>query len=685
MPQSSTPPLLPFNGGRIPKALKDLPRWAPWKAVWSEKRQKYDKIPCYPSKDAYGLSTARPEKWSSFELAEKALHDFPDTFAGLGLVVTGVQDLTGIDLDKCVRNRVIEPWAQDIISSLNTYTEFSPSGNGLRLWVMGSVPADWTNHSQGIEVYAGHEPRFLTVTGEMVHGSKFEVARANPAVLEALGKQYAAVRASSTVINLHMPEVLDEFLMPDALALDLPYSVKDFLTDGTVAGDRSRVLHAAGVALFSCGLSDAEVFSILATNPYTLEVALDHRNQDTDRALRYLWVEHCGKAKPKATSKIASPDEFENVSPTVLMEALAADDVSAEGASSDHLPAKTKPMRFAFTQVMQYMGRSPLAWAVKGVIPMGEVGAIYGESGAGKSFLALDLMMAVATGVAWRGHRVTQGTVAYVCAEGAGGFALRAKAYADYHGNVGEDTPLHILGDAPNLLEKADVKDLVVALKAIGKISIVVVDTLAQATPGSDENSSEGMGRALAHCKAIHRATGAMVMLVAHAGKDTSRGLRGWSGIKGALDVEICVERSGDKRAATITKMKDGTGEGKEYGFALDTVVLGEDADGDDITSCVLKDGAAPISKGGRPSAVDWQQAVADAYTNLTDLSGSATFTNIVENAVRMVPEDVSAKKDRRPERIKKALETLIEHGKFHQQGEFIVLAGNANGGKTEK
>ena len=674
MPQKQTP-LQPFSSSAIPESLKALKRWAPWKAVWSEKRGKYDKIPYRADAPNYGLSTARPDSWFSFEAAQRAFDTNPNLFHGLGFVLTGIKGVVGTDLDGCVNNGVIADWAKEIVGDLNSYTEISPSGTGLRVFNTGKQDDDWNNHDVGIEVYGGNDARFLTVSGQHLQGTPTCINEASSRVLQTMATKYAKARTKATIIDLNLPEVLDDLALPDISALGLPYKITDFLLEGGVDGDRSNMVFAAGCALYSAGLTDAEVFSTLINSPYAMEVALDHRRQDQDRAAMYLWREHCLKAKARATSKIASPEDFKDVSEKPAATVLDDfEDVS--GAPTEAKSSSSKaPARFAFTQVMQYMARDPLTWAIKGVIPMGEVGAIYGESGAGKSFLALDLVMAVATGSQWRGHRVSQGAVAYVCAEGAGGFALRAKAYADFHGNVDGGTPLHILGDAPNLLEKVDVKDLVTSLKALGGVSIIVIDTLAQSTPGSDENSSEGMGRALAHCKAIHRATGAMVLLVAHAGKDTSRGIRGWSGIKGALDVEICVQRSGDKRSATITKMKDGTGEGKEYGFALDTVVLGQDGDGDDITSCVLKDGAAPVNKGGRPGAVDWQQVVMDSLTTMTELAGAVNELNVLENALSNQPKDESSKKDTRMQRLKEALKALKTKGMVVENGDFISPA----------
>lgn len=659
MAQPATPPpLRPFNGDKVPRELKEHARWAPWKAVWNDKRGKYDKIPCYPN--GTGISTAKPERWASYRVALQAYEGNKSHFAGVGYLMTGPHGIVGIDLDHCIDGNVIAPWAQELIDTVATYTELSPSGTGLRMFSYGEIDVDWTNHEVGIEMYAGHEPRFLTVTGARLKTSVTEMTAA-PEVINAVSSRYAPDRkAKATVVSLTMPEILDDLSLPDTATLGLPYKVMDFLTEGKTDSDRSRMVHTAGICLYSAGLADDQVFSVLCGNAYAMEVALDHRRQDHDRALMYLWVEHCQKAKPKARSRTTAADDF--------------DDVSSLGGLVCEKP-DAKPIRFAFQQAAQYLLRKPIVWAIKKVWPLAEIGVIYGESGVGKSFFALDLVMAIVTGTTWRGHKVRQGNVAYICAEGAGGFAIRVRAYAEHHGLLLTELPLHILGDAPNFLEKTDIKDLVAALRSLGKIDLVVVDTLAQVTAGANENSGEDMGRALSHCKVIHKAIGAMVMLVAHAGKDASRGIRGWSGIKGALDVEIFVERSDDARSATITKVKDGEGEGAVYPFKLDSVTVDHDEDGEPITSCVLKVGPAPVKAPKGPAAPVWQSVVMKTAIELTDLAGDVTTSQLVDASVAQIPKDEVAKKDRRRERVLKAITDLSAAGRISiAAGRVVVL-----------
>lgn len=578
-----------FDAARIPAALQGFARWSVWEAAWNAKRGdggKWDKVPRHALAPHPRISTTRLGAWRPFEVALRALHGAGERFAGLGYVMTQPHGVVGVDLDHCVDEvGALQPWAQEVVEQLGSYAELSPSGTGVRIFCLAEIDADWVNHEQGIEVYAGHEARFLTVTGQRLPGTAADLQAPPAGALDRLAERFARERseAQALLITLELPDEPDT--PPDTTELDLPYAARDFLDEGLARGDRSAVLFSTAVCLARAGLSREDVYAVLAANPHAMGVALDHRRQDHDRALRYLWVEHAQKAAARAAPAVAAPEEFEVVAPAFVAEAKA--------------PAKA---RFAFEQAAAFATRRPVDWLIKGVLPRADLGAIYGPSGSGKSFFVLDMCAAVARGLAWQGRTTRAGTVAYVCAEGAGGFALRLRAYAEFHGLDLADMPLHVLGDQPNLLQAQDVRDLVAALRALPDLALIVLDTLAQVTVGANENSAEDMGRALGHCRTLRRATGAMVVLVAHAGKDSDRGLRGWSGIKGALDVEVELERDDQRRWATVTKMKDGVGEGERFAFRLNTVELGQDADGEPVTSCVVAFAAAGSPEAQRPT-----------------------------------------------------------------------------------
>jgi len=572
--QKDRPALLSFNEAPIPAALREFSRWAPWRAAWSEKRGKWDKIPQRADRPEYGLSTAKPDQWFPFIQAFATFSKSGGELAGLGYLMTGPHGVVGTDLDNCRVNGEPLPWAAEIITRLNSYTEVSPSGNGYRVFGRGSVAQDWNNHEVGIEVYGGHAPRFLTVTGAWVEGTPKDLRALDAAVLEDLAKRYAREKPDTPALDTHMPEVLDELLLPPLASLRLPDKSARFLATGEHDTDRSGALHGAGVALYSAGLADDVVFSILAGNEHSMEVALDHRRQDHDRALMYLWREHCCKAKAKAAT--ATADDFEDIS---------------GGAPADS-PRRPRGGLHVLS-MSELRALPPLRWRVRGMLPETEVAALAGAPGTGKTFLGFHLGGCIATGADFMGYQVKQAPVAYVVLEGAGGFRNRALAWELRHQAL-PGCFYTVMGNF-DLRKPEAVKALADQLKDVGyRDGVLILDTLAQATPGASENDSKDMGEALAGLRRLQALLGGMALVVHHHGKDTAKGMRGWSGLHGAMDAVIEVLRDGDSRSWTTTKAKDGE-DGKTHPFRLEVVQVGTDEDGDPETSCVVVPGGASV------------------------------------------------------------------------------------------
>lgn len=330
------------------------------------------------------------------------------------------------------------------------------------------------------------------------------------------------------------------------------------------ATDRSEALHAAAVGLRWAGLDGGQILAVLEHNPHAWEVALAHRQEDADKAREYLWKHHASKAAAEGT--------------TTCLDVVAMFDIvtNAELPNADPIAQRGAGLQWA--TVEQFCAdESRLEWFVHGVLPEAELCAVFGASGAGKTFFVLHLVAAIAKGGTFYGIEAMQAPVAIISLEGVHGFRDRLRAYSTRHGAVPN---LHIAHGVLNLREPGSEREIVPHLQAIGPRGVLVVDTMAQATPGADENSGKDMGAVVARIKAIHRRTGWSVLIVAHSGKDARAGLRGWSGIKAALDCEIEVIRTAGYRAATISKLKDGAGEGNEFRFDIETVALGADRTG---------------------------------------------------------------------------------------------------------
>jgi len=140
----------------IPEALRRVPQWVLWKYELRDGR--ITKVPY----TVFGTraSVNDPDTWTDFETA---WHTYTrGEYSGLGFVLTEEAGIVCVDLDHARDGDVWEPEALNIVRELNTYTEISPSGEGLHIWAFGSLPAGRRRRKE-IEMYS--DGRFITVTG----------------------------------------------------------------------------------------------------------------------------------------------------------------------------------------------------------------------------------------------------------------------------------------------------------------------------------------------------------------------------------------------------------------------------------------------------------------------------------------------------------------------------------------
>jgi hypothetical protein len=589
-------------------------------------------------------------------------------FTGVGLALMPEFGITALDFDNCVDAQGAVPADIEEITS-QTYAEYSPSGKGIRAFVRGSYgnrKSPTEGNPYGFETFTS--TGFVTFTGNAMPYTDIFGLEDTIADLDELVAPLCAARFGSSTARVSDP---DDFMI----------------------GHEPKI-----------GLSVAQMEELLSVLDADMQredwvrvgMALHHETEGDDSGF-YLWDDWSqnGEKYPSEESLRTQWDSFErrkgsgHRQVTMASVMKMAKEAGATSTPRPSLAATVDDLRTAMSAVAatpasgmftpeEYTGRFPImslatsivlqpgGWRIKNVLPDRGLAVLFGASGSGKTFIAIDMAYAIARGVAWRGNRTQKGRVLIVAAEGSRGMSKRLKAYADYYDLDPNEVDIGLLVVPPNFLLSQDVTDLAGAIAASGGADVIIVDTMAQVTPGGNENSSEDVGLALGNARALEDATEALIVMVDHSGKDASKGVRGWSGKRAAADAELeALKYENGARELRITKMKDGD-DGLKWGFRLEMVVVGTDADGDAITSCVAVEADVPVPvvpetgpKAQRfgPHERHVLEIIEDQYAGIE----RAPLTELFDKCLAAMTKPEAPKRDLRRRDLDRAIQSLVK------------------------
>lgn len=410
-------------------------------------------------------------------------------------------------------------------------------------------------------------------------------------------------------------------------------------------------------------------------------MGLQHEFGDEGLALWLGWSAK-GKKYPGDTELETKWDSFGRYDgPPVTLRYLIklAKGQSAE-AKAVAAPIEARSSPFRIVRAVELALQKPPGWIIRNLLPRADLGMLFAAGGSGKTFFALDVAMHIAGGVQWRNRQTEKGRVLYICAEGAGGFGTRVNAGMQGNPNLAAamadpSTVFEVLTGAPNFLDDKTVDRLVEQAKLLGGFDFVVVDTVAQVTPGGNENTGEDMGRLIGNCRKFNTAFGAFVWLLHHPGKDATKGARGWSGVFGALDVELEITRAGDDRIVKVTKQKDGV-EGEQFGFRLETqTVEGVVDDGMPAVSCRVEP-LADLPKNDKPRRKDGpvEALILKHAADCAGVTGGPFSVEVLYRAVREEMTYDPEGRDQRRARFNTAVERLGNEARLTLKGELVEL-----------
>lgn len=567
---------------RLPAEMRALPQWCVTPGTAEDKAPR--------TVSGQPASTTDPATWTDFDAAHRAAEKRGWL---VGFILNEADPFTIIDLDvKDATTHPDEPelWTtpdelskfQSIIGYLNSYTERSRGGLGFHIIVKGSIGKG--RRRDGVEVYS--QQRFMICTGN-VHVDQPVADRQ-----EMLDNMVSQMPKTEVTERALAGDPYPDWALAERASMDDGELGRLF--QGDWKGRQYPSQSEADLALIKLLLPKCEsprecletfLLSELGQRPKarrtgyqvsTIAIAMQHLENDADH------VRH-GKA---------------------LADAMGLTAEQAQQTGFFWLVPIHNPAQFRLLLDNDLDQLPALRWLVKGIIPDAGIGAIYGDSGTYKSFLTLDLLANISNGQEWFGRKVRPAPAVYVPFEGQGGVPNRVKAWRLAQAKLRDPNALMIAAppsdvvsnvavimDGINLREKADREKLVATLIERGWAGgVLCIDTLAHASNGIDENSSE-MGEMIGIFRDLQLRLGGVILVIHHSGKDPHRGMRGWSGLHAAMDFVIECQRDksvGDTKAKfVLTKVKDGS-DGLSFDFAMQPVVLGFDEDGDGITSLTV-------------------------------------------------------------------------------------------------
>ena len=538
--------------------LAVLPRaaWLPHKLI-RKPDGSLDKPPCQ------GARTNAPATWFTFDAA-LALLMGPNDVAGIGFAIT--RGVITLDFDHC-RDPASGELADEVaaeVERLDSYAYVTPSRTGIRVVglndtatpIPGGKSVRWLPGGHKMEIFIGPANFYNTFTADLLPGQRDTLRDISGDVLDYLagldggrseGKNGADGHAASPVSNPNPQRSMAAIV---AALNVIPNNQQDW-----------EAWNRIGMAVWrSSGGTGA---------------GLDAWHDWSVRHPSYGGSDNCEK---RWQNYFDSPPTRIGFG-TLYYEArqhnplfVAPFDPAPDEAGGD---GRAKPLILTMRQLDAL---PPPEWLVDGLVPEKSLVVAFGPPKAFKSFLVLSLALHVADDRAWFGHAVKQGAVVYIAGEGTGGLSTRLRAMRTAHG-ISIDAPLYIIRRAVNFRDHNAVTALAKLIReTVGEgvpIRMVVIDTLARAMPGADENSAQEVGLVIAECDWLKDELDTTAFLVHHSGKDETKGARGTSALRGAWDTAFEIRSAGRARAVmTVVDQKEAEA-GQRMVFRMDEVAAG--------------------------------------------------------------------------------------------------------------
>jgi hypothetical protein len=531
--------------------------------------------------------------------------------------------------DAALRDQLLA-WAIE-----NTYVEKSSSGNGYHVVITGALPADINRGTKrGVEAYSNKG--FVILTGNIISKTR-EIAH-SPSTCEWLYTTYAEGTATdrsegNDFYSLNQEQINN----PPQWELDEDQKFLDWASRRKNEKNIRSWFYAEDTGPDGRGgsIKDAALMQLFvkysSTRKYPDESAMrmflrSPRGRKLGRK-NGSWPKYCMTTLLAAKQMVANDQTREDEQKIDFSEGMAkliaekdamiqrqldtqsANAVNrAQGILVPPVPPMVFKHQFPTKTAAEVLAEPSIEWAVQGLFQSHAINAIFGWSGVGKSFIALDLAAAVADGVEWFGHKTLKMSVLYVAIEGGNALNQRIGAFEKGHGHQYPQNVEFYRGRF-KLRDRELMAEFISQRKAAGwQGGLIIIDTLAKAIVGADENSNGDMGEVVESLELLKSELNACVIIVHHSTKpDPKTGIAGMmrgagslqSGIEGVFEVvrkdlredEMDVKSRvvGVERFIKTAKVKEGDDTGFSR-FDLPKVMLDRhDNFGTQLSSCYIE------------------------------------------------------------------------------------------------
>ena len=557
----------------IPDELKQMKRWVRWRYETKDDGKK-TKVP-YTAWFTKKASCHDSSTMTTFAAAYEQHITSNGQTQGVGFYLPD-NGIVGIDLDKAFDDDgELYPWANDIISECDSYTERSPSGLGIRIFVRGKKPGTkckcaiaGCHPKSAVEIY--ERVRFLTLTGNMWLTSSATIEERQDAI-DAIYGRYFPIEPIEKANPSVSPAPTDLQLVIKVMCeTDKWAKLWKGDWEGDYQSQSSADLALCGQLAYYLGGDKEKVRAAFSLSGLGQRPKWQRRKSYQDSTLALA----CERESYFDWSRWVPSND--------------ADMVTA--AISQPIESKPKPKKQRTYAIGERIGMVRPVWLINGLIRKNSVSVMFGESGSRKTWVAIAMGLSVSTGKPFLGkYSVKKGKVYYVISEGADDFEFRCEGWCRQYG-------VHPTADEfvylPAAYDFNDDKSVAQVFDDLGEriqsADLIIIDTLSKNFSGDSDKNAD-MSKFVNRMEELRRHTGAHVQALHHTGWNNTHRERGGRALRDNVDTSIGVEKNDTTSRLTCCKQKLGH-EFAEIPVAFDLMPLPEyDTEEEKVSVLVAK------------------------------------------------------------------------------------------------